>query len=137
MTTTHEVGGTNWSLRAGEGWIRRRDGDGITLVATPEIGALQISASTGSTDVTDADLRELAGGHLKAGAKPRDVVLGDFAGFAIAFGVDTSFCRQWYVRWRRQMLFVTYTCGESQQGLEDAAVHAMLATLAAKRPTDA
>ena len=125
-------GRETWSLGIADGWHGRHDPDCATIVAVPEVGALQISAFFNDSAVTDADLREFAAEHLEAGAISRKVTLGDFVGFTIAFGTKDEFWREWYLRNGGQMLFVTYNCDADQRGIEDEAVDEMLATLSAQ-----
>lgn len=125
-------GRETWSLRVPNGWRAWHDEECATLVADDQIGALQISAAFKDSDVLDADLREFAAEHLEAGANAKPTEAGAFVGFEIAFSDADCFWRQWYLRKNRQMLFVTYNCGLASQGVEDAALRDILASLAAR-----
>jgi hypothetical protein len=124
-------GRETWSLLVPDGWRAWHDDECATLVGPGDVGALQISAAFKDSEVIDADLREFAAEHLKAGAKPRPTEAGDFVGFDIAFSDEECLWRQWYLRNGRQMLFVTYNCGLESRGVEDGPVRAALASLAA------
>jgi hypothetical protein len=118
-----------WSLLLPDGWQGWHDPECATIVANPEIGALQVSAAFKDSEVSEADLREFAAEHLDAGATPSLVQCGDFVGFTIAFGTEDAFWREWYLRNGGQALFVTYNCSPGDRGVEDAAVDKILATL--------
>jgi hypothetical protein len=113
------------------GWRGHLDPECTTITADPEVGALQFSSAFKDGEVSLADLRDFASEHLDAGAPTRSVHLGDFEGFAIAFGTEDAFWRQWFLRNRKQALFVTYNCSLEDRGIEDAAVDKILATLSA------
>jgi hypothetical protein len=129
MTT--RFGRETWTILVPDGWEAWHNDECATLVAGDEIGALQISAAFKESAVLDEDLMEFAAEHLAAGAKTKAAVCGDFTGFEIAFSAGEVFWRHWYLRHGRQMLYVTYNCELALRGQEDAAVQAMLSSLAA------
>jgi hypothetical protein len=123
-------GRETWSLLLPDGWRAWHDDECATLVADDGIGVLQISAAFKDCDVLDSDLRDFAAEHLGTGAiKPTRA--GDFVGFETAFRDGDRLCRLWYLRNRRQMLFVTYNSGMESRSVEDAALQDILASLAA------
>lgn len=124
-------GRQTWSLVVPDGWLASDDEECVTLVASHEVGALQISAAFKDTEIVDSDLRDFAAEHLDAGAKPRPTEAGEFVGFEIAFGDDERFWRQWFLRNGHQLLFVTYNCDPDSRGVEDGPIRSALASLVA------
>ncbi len=125
----HEVRTTTLSVVIPSTWYETLHDECLTLQAEQSIGALQISSYTKDSDVTDEDLQESADRHLKAGAKSATVSIGPYAGFTIAYGVDGLYWREWYLRHKNQMLYVTYNCENSSRGKEDAVVKEILTSL--------
>ena len=128
---SERFGTESWSVLVPEGWRAWHDAECATLVADPEIGALQISAAIKDAVVDASDLRAFAAKHLDAGVYPQPIQVGAFVGFSIGFQVEATAWRQWYLRHGAMALFVTYNCAVHARGVEDAAVDAALASLLA------
>ncbi len=129
---TQSAGTENWTIDVPRGWRKKKDDECVRLVPPSEIGSLQLSGhQKDDGNVTDEDLLELATDHLDAGAPRRDVRLGDFMGFEIAYDAEGFACREWYLRHDRTLLFVTYTCALASSGREDEAVELALISLRA------
>jgi hypothetical protein len=94
------------------------------------VGALQISsARKESGPVTSDDLREFAAEHIEAGARLRDVTLGDFTGYHLHFGTEGTYWRYWYLRCGPTLVFITYNCALEKRGSEDKEIQVILETL--------
>lgn len=125
--------GKSWSISLLPDWIGEHE-DECSLIYHPEgVGALQISAYTKATPVTDEDLREFAEEHIEAGAKLSPIQTGEFTGYTIALGIDDTFWQYWYLRNASTMLLVTYHCDEDKRNQELEQIKSMVATLAARR----
>lgn len=122
--------GPTWSIVVPDGWTVRDEDDVTTFEADPGVGALQVSAYAKDEPVTDEDLEEFAEEHLTAGATPDPVEHTLYEGFAISYEVDEQFWTEWFLRHEHQMLYVTYTCAEGDEGIEDEIISEMLASLA-------
>lgn len=127
-----------WSVLVPDGWSARRHPECVTLVANPEVGALQISSLFKDSAVNDADLRDFAAEHLSSGAIARPAAAEGFVGFEIAFECpfegEMFYCRHWYLCQDRQALFVTYTCEADARSTEARLVDAMVKSLATPAP---
>jgi hypothetical protein len=95
---------TWWQVELPDRWIGSIDEVCATLIASPSIGALQVSAYRKNDAVTDADLLEFANEHIKNGAELSSEVVGDFTGLYLHFGVvdvedtEDSYWRMWWLR---------------------------------------
>ena len=97
------AGNENWTIDVPSGWRQKKGDESVSLLPPAEIGALQLSGhQRDDAHVTDEDLLEFAADHLDAGAPRRDVRLGDFMGFEIAYDAEGFACREWYLRRGRQ-----------------------------------
>jgi hypothetical protein len=128
------AGNEHWSITVPDGWRVREDEDCLSILSPSDEDALQLSSHRKNAGaVSDADLLEFAAHHLDAGAPRRDVRLGDFVGFEIAYGVDDLACREWYLRKGRTLLFATFTCGAGRAGQRDETVELALVSLCVPR----
>jgi hypothetical protein len=127
-----------WSVLVPEGWSARHDQECATLVANPEVGALQISSLFKDSAVDEADLRDFAADHLNSGATARPAAAGDFVGFEIAFETtfegEVFYCRHWFLSQDCQAVFVTYTCPVEVCEAEIEEVEGIVQSLAAPAP---
>jgi hypothetical protein len=73
-------GRETWSILVPNGWTASHDTACATLVGSPAIGALQLSAAFKETPVLDEDLEDFAAEHLQAGATATRVVAGGLSG---------------------------------------------------------
>jgi len=121
--------GPTWSIEVPDGWTVRDEDEVTTFEADPPVGALQVSAYAKDGPVTDEDLKEFAEEHITAGATPDTIEHPIYDGFAISYEVDEQFWTEWYLRHENQMLYVTYTCAESDEGTEDETISGMLGSL--------
>jgi len=127
MTT--RVMESSWELALPDRWEWQRDDECVTLYDPEGVGALQVSAATKNSVVTDEDLRGFASEHIEAGAKIRELACGDFSGFMLAFGTTDAYWRHWYLSEGREMLFVTYNCSPNDRGIEDQPIAEILGSL--------
>ena len=81
-----------WSLLLPENWVADEDDTCITFTSQSVVGDLQVSSARNSNDLaTDEDLYEFADDHIQAGAKLREVAIGDFTGFYLHYSVDDMY----------------------------------------------
>ena len=126
-------GTDTWSIVVPTGWRAYHESECSTLLDGSDIGALQISAMFKDDTILDEELRDLASDKIEAGAITRDVFLGNFVGFEIAFTVDEIFWRQWFLRHKDQCLFITYNCDLRNRNSEKPAISDILASLSSSR----
>jgi hypothetical protein len=122
---------TSWySVQIPEGWEAERDDVCATITASPEVGALQISAARNEEGpATDEDLLEFAEEHVKAGAKLKEVSVGKLSGFYLHYSDDEFYSREWWLRSENTVVLVTYTTELAQRGQEDSVVDQILTTI--------
>ena len=122
-------GRETWSIEPPAGWSAWPDAECATMVAEPDVGALQISAAFKESDVSHEDLLDFASEHIDAGARPVEVAAGTFKGITFCYGDEESHWQRWYLRDGHQMLLVTYNCAADCRGVEDKVVGEALKTL--------
>ncbi len=121
--------GQSWSIELQDGWVGEHEEDCSTIYHPDGVGALQISAYTKDSEVTDEDLRDHAQDHIQAGAKLAASQFGEFKGYTLAFGVDDEFWQHWYVRAGCTLLFLTYNCAQEDRQRENDVVKTMVASM--------
>ena len=123
--------GTNWGIGLIPEWIGEQGEECSTIYHPAGVGALQISAYSKDSAVTEVDLRDFAQEHIEGGAKLAEAETGEFKGYTLAFGVDGEFWQYWYVGHGTTALLMTYSCKEADREREIDEIKAMVATLAA------
>ena len=119
-----------WTIEVPIDWTANQDPECATFLASPPIGALQISAAKKDNGLaTDDDLRDFAGKHIEAGRALQHVHHGTFAGFAVEHVTQGRYWKEWWLRADNLMVFATYNCDEAQKGLEDSVAEVILSSL--------
>ncbi len=124
-----EIQGPDWNIDIPADWEADQDEDYLILYDPDGVGALNLSGMVTDAEVTDADLREFAAEHLEAGAKIREVELGDFTGFTLNYREGDEYWQEWFLRSGPIALFVTYNCEYDDKGVEDEALEEILNSL--------
>ncbi len=122
--------GEGWKLRLLEGWTDKREGAEHLLVPPDGRAVLSIRTSKIKGRLTEKELRYLARDLIEDGYDPEGVTLGEFEGLAFRYEEDNSYWRQWYLRSGPLWLQINYDCPDSDQGMHDAEIDKILATLA-------
>jgi hypothetical protein len=125
------VTGTGWKLSLVDGWTDKRQVEEHLLVPPHGGAVLSIRTTKINRGLTEKDLRYLARDLIEDGYEPEGVKLGEFEGLAFRYEEDNSYWRQWYVRSGLLWLQINYDCPESDQGMHDADIDKILASLAA------
>lgn len=128
-----EFASAYWRVSVPPDWTARNNPECATFERQAGVGAVQISAARKEGLVTDEDLRDFAKDHLSAGAKTKELKLGDFEGFVLGYRDDANNWRQWFLRYGATAVFVTYNCPLESQGEEDEIVDSLLSTLRAQQ----
>ncbi|MCG6968196.1 MAG: hypothetical protein LJE85_00380 [Gammaproteobacteria bacterium] len=124
--------GESWGIELLPEWIGEHEEDCSTIYHPNGVGALQISAYSKDSEVTEEDLKDLASEHIEAGTKLAPAISGDFRGFTLAFGIESEFWQHWYVSSGNKVLFVTYNCEDQDKVHEISQIKEMVATLSAQ-----
>lgn len=123
-------GGDGWNIAVPSGWTARDEDDCVHLIPPGRGDGVRLtSARKGESRVKDADLVDFAADHLDAGAPRRDVRLGDFVGFEIAFDTEDLAVREWTLRAGNVLLFVSFGAMLTEAGGLDEQVERALITL--------
>jgi hypothetical protein len=128
MTTTYKD--EWWSVGLPAGWEAEKDDD-TTLIGTEDgPGMLQLrDFRSGSRDIDDADLKELAGPHAKGGGQLLRIRYGGFSGFYVHYKSEGNLWWEWWLRNGRLALHATYHCPETARASEESTVAAILGSL--------
>lgn len=106
----------SWIADVPEGWSGGPDDHCYTFTAGQEgVGALQLTAALAPEELTDDDLRDLAGDDAEGAAKAR---CGEFVGLHVSAVKAEQSWQQWWLRSGSVMLFVTYICDAADEGAE-------------------
>ena len=119
-----------WSLALPPEWWADAEEDSILVGDRDDVGCIEISTlhkEQGEFDL--AEVQAIASGESGVVSEWRKVNLGDFRGLAGSFVEEGAAIREWYVMHKGMLLFITYSCDESNRGMDDAAVAELLDTL--------
>ena len=123
--------GISWGIELLPEWEGEHDEDCTTIYHPNGVGALQISAYSKDSEVTEEDLKDLANEHIEAEAKLSPANSGEFKGFTCAFGVENEFWQYWYVSSGNTALLITYNCEAQDREYEIDKIKGMVASLSA------
>lgn len=119
-----------WSLAVPPEWWAEAEEDGILIGDQDGVGCIEISTlHKESGEFDSATVRRIAVDEADQPIEWRDVTLGDFQGVVGNYLEERVAIREWYVAAGAMLLFITYSCDEENQGMDDAAVDEILDTL--------
>lgn len=123
-----------WSLEIPEDWLVEHDEqEGLVTLADPDdLGAVDIRVILPTSDsaISLQAAQQLAESSLKhadeifLGAEP--VTVGQFDGFAIAFGEEGMAWREWFLLGNDCLLLISHYTDQEQKGLDDMLVDDIL-----------
>lgn len=121
-----------WTMALAPEWWADVEEDGTVLVADEDdVGCLEMTTLHKTDgDLGQAELRQIAAAESPAAAGWQAVNCGDFAGWSTRFIEEDAAVREWYLAAHGLLLFVSYSCDSDNRGMDDAAVDALLDTLA-------
>tara|TARA_R110000772_G_scaffold236733_2_gene348537 strand:- start:5299 stop:5709 length:411 start_codon:yes stop_codon:yes gene_type:complete len=125
-----------WTMALAPEWWADVAEDGTVLVADEDdVGCLEIT-TLHKTDgqLTPAELKQIAATESPSVPAWKAVNCGDFRGFTASFSEAEAAVREWYLASGGLLLFVSYSCDRDNRGMDDAAVDALLDTLARSAP---
>lgn len=125
-----------WTMALAPEWWADVEEDGTVLVADEDdVGCLEMTTLHKTDgDLGQAELRQIAAAESPAAAGWQAVTCGDFAGWSTRFIEEDAAVREWYLAAHGLLLFVSYSCDSDNRGMDDAAVDALLDTLALSEP---
>ena len=121
-----------WSMALAPEWWADVEEDGTVLIADEDdVGCLEMTTLHKTDgDLGQAELRQIAAAESPAASGWQAVTCGDFAGWSTRFIEEDAAVREWYLAAHGLLLFVSYSCDSDNRGMDDAAVDALLDTLA-------
>lgn len=120
---------TYWQVEIPDDWQAEQDPDCVSIFHDDSFGVLQISAEQFDEDITLDTLQEFAEEHISAGAEPEELDLGQFSGFTLDYSIDNEYWCEWYLKYDRLFIFVTYNCQLEDESNEDDIIDTILASL--------
>lgn len=123
--------GNNFTVSIPNAWNGTFDDeDEYDVIYSPDgPGEIQVSRVEHEADLSVEDLKAIAAEDIQGGAKIHEVEMGDYVGIVFDYDVDDEYWCEWYLANGSQMLFVTYTCPEDEEGRENDDVELILGTL--------
>ena len=118
-----------WQIQIPDDWTAEKDPDCVSIYHDESFGILQISAEQFDDDVTFETLQDFAEEHIEAGAELEDLDLGQFSGFTLDYSIDNEYWREWYLKYDRLFIFVTYNCQLEDESNEDDIIDTILSSL--------
>jgi hypothetical protein len=119
----------DWSLLLPDEWFAEQEDESILIGDRDGVGCLQLTelrrGEGASVPTDEAGLREL----LTPEVEWEVARCGSFSGWRGALVEDGTALREWVVSCGEALLLITYSCDESNAGLDDSAVDDMLDTL--------
>ncbi len=128
-------GTQHWRAELPPGWCAQHGPGNVAIYRPDGVGALQISSFRKPRGaVSDADLREMAGGVPADGSGLRPVRAGEFAGLRCESLDDREHWVRWFVGLGAIALHVTYNCPALECGREREAVERVVGSLKCPLP---
>lgn len=122
-----------WTLALPQEWWAEAEGDSVLVGDRDDVGCIEISTLRKEQGRFDSDeVESMARAESAAGDTIAAVTLGEFRGYTAAFREDGDAVREWFLGCGSVLLFITYSCDEENDGLDDAAVTEILDTLEAR-----
>lgn len=123
--------GNNFTVSIPNAWNGTFDDeDEYDVIYSPDgPGEIQVSRVEHEADLSVEDLKAIAAEDIQGGAKIHEVEMGDYVGIVFDYDVDDEYWCEWYLANGSQMLFITYTCPEDEEGRENDDVELILGTL--------
>ena len=120
-----------WTLALPQEWWAEAEGDSVLVGDRDEVGCIEISTLRKEQGHFDADeVERMARAESGAAGVINTVTLGEFTGYTMAFRESGTAVTEWFLACGSLLLFVTYSCDEDNDGLDEAAVTEILDTLA-------
>ncbi len=124
-----------WTLGVPPEWWAEREDDSILIGDRDDVGCIEISTLCKEAGEFDAgEVEGIARDNGEPGWQWQPGAAGPFTGVYCEYLEEGDAVREWYLAAGPVLLFITYSCDEDNQGLDDAAVDDILGTLSAAAP---
>ncbi|MEP6391846.1 MAG: hypothetical protein ABJ056_18155 [Halioglobus sp.] len=125
-----------WSCALPVEWWAEAEEETIVIGDQDDVGCIEISSLLKEQGEFDTgEVAALARGESPDISAWESLVLGDFSGVTGRLIEDDAAIREWYVAAENVLLFITYSCDEENNRMDDAAVDEILDTLLLKVAT--
>ncbi|MCB1706707.1 MAG: hypothetical protein KDI17_17720 [Halioglobus sp.] len=119
-----------WTMAVPPEWWADSEEDSILVGDQDDVGCIEISTLHKEEGEFDAGtVRDIAEAESEQALQWQAVSLGDFTGLGSRYVEEGTAVREWYVANGALLLFITYSCDQENQGMDDAAVDELLDTL--------
>jgi hypothetical protein len=119
-----------WTLLVPPEWWAEQEQDSVLVGDRDNVGCIEFSTlHKQEGQFGDGEVEQLARAESEQTLQWAAVSLGDFSGVTAAYREEDDAIREWYVADGALLLFITYSCGEDNAGMDDAAVDEILDTL--------
>lgn len=120
-----------WNMALAPEWWAEMEDDTVVVGDEDGVGCLEFSTVLKEAGAfSDSELRDIAAAESPSVKGWNPVQRGDFSGVVASFLEDGIAVREWYLAAGQVLLFVSYSCEVENRGMDDAAVDALLDTLA-------
>ncbi|MEP4484033.1 MAG: hypothetical protein ABJ013_00270 [Halioglobus sp.] len=122
-----------WSCALPVEWWAEAEEETIVIGDQDDLGCIEISSLLKEKGEFDTgEVAALARNESPDISAWESLVLGDFSGVTGRLIEDEAAIREWYVAAENVLLFITYSCDEENNRMDDAAVDEILDTLLLK-----
>ena len=120
----------HWCMMLPEEWHAENDDDVIRIVDRDDVGEIQITTLHKQSGRVDAsDVASMSSDESPEVDVWHQARAGAFEGVTGSYHEDGAAIREWYLGSESLLLYITYVCAAEDQGLDDASVDELLATL--------
>ncbi len=122
-----------WTLALPQEWWAEAEGDSVLVGDRDDVGCIEISTLRKDHGRFDTDeVERIARAESGSEGAIAAVTLGEFKGYTAAFREEGAAVTEWFLGCAELLLFITYSCDEENEGLDEAAVTEILDTLEAR-----
>jgi len=119
-----------WSIDVSPEWEVSEDAECTSFFASPQLGVLQVSAARKPTgNVTKEDIAEFAYDGQIPSEAIHPVSAAHASGLYAEYEEAGHYWRQWWLKGKSVLVFVTYNVGQEYKDSERAAVDALISSL--------
>lgn len=120
-----------WTMALAPEWWAEMEDDTVLVGDEDGVGCLEFNTLIKEGgDFAPREVAAIARDESPAVGDWRPVSRGDFSGLVASFAEEGAAVREWYLASGQVLLFISYSCDSDNRGMDDAAVDALLDTLA-------
>ncbi len=120
-----------WTMALAPEWWAEMEEDTVLVGDEDGVGWLEFNTVIKEDgDFAPREVEAIARDESPDVGDWRPVNRGDFSGLVASFAEEDAAVREWYLASGQVLLFISYSCDSDNRGMDDAAVDALLDTLA-------